>query len=237
MARSVTHTHFFVERVMGKSFRNEPLEESLGLCGEQSCLHNRFTTDEHKVNCPKCSAKLGTQRLKEFAEKGISITLEKLAEKDRPQKFSSMRGVYAVTYQGDPIGWIVNDHGWGKGWDLYNLRNVSTDARRDNTYSALGRFSKEHLAAEIPALIESGKLPTKQTVDQENADRKAQLDRYHANVARREEEQRQERADRARRTGEATEAIESVLARFAGQLSNTETHGLQEALKLLKKEG
>lgn len=226
---------------------------ALTWCGDKKLSTERERGESLRlVTCPKCAAAIGKAKL---AKLGGRVELER---DEKPLSYH--RSSYRLLVDGAHRGWIACESGWGKGWHLYGLngpgeygdfKRLVYDGRygnkptRWNASDALktGKeldawpvhfAARDAMAALAVAMVDAGKLPTAQELEEREERRKVERAAQEAESARLAEERRVEREAREALRLERLELWREALASLDGRadLTNLERAGL-EAVKLL----
>lgn len=197
-----------------------------------------------EVNCPECAKRWGKAQLASLAHRVIVEKIENYS--------GYVKSTYRVTVDGAVRGYISIENGWGEKWRIHRLahdeRSLAGYSHRtnepvgttveSNLIHRLHRSSLDGLASLFPQLVDEGKLPTiEESLESERHAREERATREAQRQTEADERAKQRAIDEAARQERRTLAREAVQAvsdraNVLG-LSNSETMGLIEALKIL----
>lgn len=220
-------------------------------CGERRLMSSRERDKPQRhANCPACAKALGAAGLAKLPGR---VELTKAPEGSEQAKRYKSAWLFAL--DGVPRGWITNERGFGKPWDLELLPTARDswrgtggsvagdpppsyrpEARIDGaTFHAIHYAARDAMAVAAVRAAERGELPTVEeraereaaaTLQREADERQREADRD-ARLARLE----REAAEREERRSTAILALESLETR--ADLSNVELAGIAAMRALL----
>lgn len=207
------------------------------LCGIEPSFLNTTTQDPARVTCPDCSRALAAKAL---AERGADAPALALVKWDGKSYYS--RFTYAIMYGGEHVGWIGLEGAYGKAKWLITI--ITTENEDDDkikmgyqleeergnpghTYSVkLTYASKEAALADVPRLIEAGRLKSAATTIREAKEWREELARRRARNAEQDAEEAQVKAD----TLAGLQEIAALAEAGSIVLSNFQREGLSNAI-------
>lgn len=230
----------------------------LAFCGERQLA--AFGTAEgpdarkaetmRNATCPDCSKAIGKARLAQLGGRvALSPAPDKVAKR--------FRSAWSIAIDGVPLGYVVSEAGFGKGWELHQLPKddhesdwrttggkISPDMPKgyrnsrpnaDATYQDVHLASRDAMACAAVRARDRRELLTpaeRQVIaDEHKARRKAEEAEREAASAARAVQREAEAIALAERRDLALAGLKTALER--SDLSNMERAGLSEALNLL----
>jgi hypothetical protein len=182
---------------------------------------------------------------------GTDVVLTRVEPTQREYSFATLKDQksrYEVRVDGVLRGHIQSPVGWGKPWEIVSLgrdgmhvyefqRNDPERVYPQRGYRMEGDVAegRDDLALRIPALLQEGKLPTLERIEQAALERKARDERRAEEERVSEERYRRENEERKRveeeRRKVVLEGLQSIRDRFHGTLTNSETDALMTAMQ------
>jgi hypothetical protein len=217
----------------------KPYEVTYGACGDRNY---RFTPLLLSITCPDCAKVTGKKRLAEFAAQGIKIEAIAYTKPELKAEFGAyprVKSVYRILYNGDDIGRVGVDTGWGKQWWMKPAEPSDEELANKSRLPTIRDFSARDLALSfIPELIGQGKMfdgPGLAALRQRRAGEAAARQEQ-----RRQEQQRlklelEETDARNRETYDGLISIQQKAQAHQISLTNAEAYALAEAIDAIKK--
>jgi Arc/MetJ-type ribon-helix-helix transcriptional regulator len=176
------------------------------LCGIEHSFLNTTTNDPARVTCPDCSRALAAKALAERGADAPSLALVKWEGKTYYGRFT-----YAIMYDGEHFGFVGLEGAYGKAkWLISVITTENEDDEKTkmgfqieeergnpgHTYSVkLTYASKEAALADVPRLVEAGRLKSAATTVREAKEWREELARRRARIAAEDAEEAQLKAD------------------------------------------
>lgn len=224
-------------------YRDEAAEPHyIGACGEtmptrRGWSRERFVNEEPGLcerdpTCPTCSGKWGKAKIAKLAEQGTHVTARRLTKED-DDRVSAWKSVWRVEVNGESVGDLYIDNGYGKSWRFNRVLPRKTggfalagDPSRESPLRFPTYHSKEAGWAAAPDLLAKGHLLT---ATQARAEYEAEMEGYRQESAR----LRAARRDREERERTALEGLRDL--RDRDDLTNLQRAGVEAALALIGK--
>ncbi|WLJ71157.1 hypothetical protein [Sphingomonas phage Carli] len=257
MARRTTHTH--AVRTIGDHTTLADCMEKRWLWGNTWCgtqNGSRLPTDlkgedpfayaRRMTDCPGCSAAIGKARLRQIADR-VKVEASPIPTTSWGKSYRSLN---KVIIDGEHVGWIVMQNGWGNPWTLHQLtpdperaygQQISMEPSRhsetthESPFQRVHAASRDMMASAALRCFDAGDLPTLERMAEQREARRVKA----AEEARQREIDKaawaveRERKDglRAERKELALDWINAVLE--MPDLTNSQRAGAQAALDII----